>query len=111
MIIPVTTVERWDCPKRCGYYREWNNHYSYLNRIMVHPVWGRVNYFHLVNLDIMWHDCDQYLLALERLHNGPGTAPVPAIPKPPSPSYPPAEAEAEAGWPPEERVLALTASA
>lgn len=50
-------IARWECPRNCGYYREWHAHNDYLQELLFHPLYGLVTGEELVQLDIATHSC------------------------------------------------------
>lgn len=50
-------IARWECPRNCGYFREWHAHPDYLQELLFHPLYGLVTGEELVQLDIGTHSC------------------------------------------------------
>ena len=50
-------IARWECPRNCGYFREWHAHNDYLQELVWHPLYGVVTGEELVQLDIGTHSC------------------------------------------------------
>lgn len=50
-------IARWECPRNCGYFREWHAHNDYLQELLFHPLYGLVTGEELVQLDIATHSC------------------------------------------------------
>jgi hypothetical protein len=64
------TIERWECSRGCGYYREWNEHPDYLNQTIIHPLLGRITAGDLLIRDITTHSCRQFWMAHRRSPKG-----------------------------------------
>lgn len=63
-------IMRWDCPRKCGYYREWHESAEFLGMVIVHPLYGRVSEEVLIYTDISRHTCRQSWLARRRSPKG-----------------------------------------
>lgn len=63
-------IMRWDCPRKCGYYREWHESAEFLGMVIVHPLYGRVSEEVLIYSDISRHTCRQSWLARRRSPKG-----------------------------------------
>lgn len=61
---------RWDCPRRCGYYREWNESPEFLGSVIIHPIYGRIYEGQLVHIDIKSHSCRLAWMARRRSPKG-----------------------------------------
>ena len=59
-------VMRTECPKNCGWRREWNQVGWWLDRRITHPVYGEIANGRLVLRDIEEHNCIQHLKAVAR---------------------------------------------
>ena len=63
-------IMRWDCPRKCGYYREWHESAEFLGMVIVHPLYGRVSEEVLIYTDISRHTCRQSWLSRRRSPKG-----------------------------------------
>lgn len=59
-------IMRWDCPKNCGYYREWNESLEFMGLVIVHPIYGRITEEVLIYTDITRHSCRLAWMARSR---------------------------------------------
>lgn len=50
-------IVRWECPRRCGYFREWHATPTYLTQFIDHPLYGLISGEELVERDISTHSC------------------------------------------------------
>lgn len=59
-------IARWECPRGCGFFREWHAHDDYLQAVVDHPLYGQLLGIELVQIDIGTHTCRQGRLAHSR---------------------------------------------
>ena len=56
-------IVHWDCPRNCGYFREWHASPEYLYEVVNHPFYGPILAEELVAYDITTHSCGLARLA------------------------------------------------
>lgn len=68
--LEIPRVQRIDCPRMCGWYRDYTVTQEWGQRNVDHPLYGPIPNLELVRLDVRSHECNEYHNSLLRLRRG-----------------------------------------